>query len=169
MNPALPGNFILIGDVGCGKSTLINHIFGYREPVTKTQALAFHGDNVIDSPGEFVNRRYLYGALLNSVVGVDTIVYLHAADQQSVVMPGDLLRMYDNKHVVGVVSKVDIEGADIATAELCLAQAGIARPYFQVSVKDPASVRALVDYICRLTSARQDAAEAVGSMTKLSS
>lgn len=150
LNREAPGNFVLIGDVGSGKSTLIKHLFDHAAPVTKTQALEFHGENVIDSPGEFASRRYLYGALLDSIVGVDTIVYLHAADQRSAVIPGDLLRMYGGKHLVGVVSKVDLEQADVVRAEACLAQAGIPPPYWRISVSDADSISALADYLCRL-------------------
>ena len=163
MTLSLPGNFMVIGDVGSGKSTLIHHIFGVTQAVTKTQALAFHGDNVIDSPGEFVSRRYLYGALLDSMIGVDTIVYLHAADQRVAVMPGDLLRMYSNKNLIGVVSKTDVAGADVAQAERCLAQAGIAAPYFQVSIHDEGSVQALVDCLCRLGSTGENSSETAGA------
>ena len=150
MRPCQPGNFILVGDVGSGKSTLVKALFSHDEEVTKTQALEFHGDNVIDSPGEFISRRYLYGALLDSIVGVDTIVYLLAADQARAVMPADLLGMYGDKRVLGVVSKCDLPGADIERAEQCLLEAGIAPPYYHLSIDDAASVEALARHLCDL-------------------
>ena len=65
MSPDALGNFVLVGDVGSGKSTLIKALLGLDGDVTKTQALDFHRNNIIDSPGEFVSRRFLYGRLLS--------------------------------------------------------------------------------------------------------
>ncbi len=137
MKSAQLGNFILVGDVGCGKSTLLKALLEHSDEVTKTQALAFHDNNIIDSPGEFISRRVLYGALLNSLIGVDTIVYLQAADNERATAPGDLLRLYPNKQLVGVISKTDIEHADVGRAEELLVEAGIPGPYFRVSIKNP--------------------------------
>ncbi len=147
MNNEQLGNFILVGDVGSGKSTLLKALLDLDEAVTKTQALAFHHNNIIDSPGEFISRRVLYGALINTITGVDTIVYLQAADSAQLCMPGDLLRLYADKQVVGVVSKTDLPGADVEAAEALLAQEGIAGPYFRISRSNPSSIQALSDYL----------------------
>jgi ethanolamine utilization protein EutP len=89
----------------------------------------------------------LYGALINTITGVDTIVYLQAAESGQMCMPGDLLRLYADKQVVGVVSKTDLPGANVEASEALLAQEGIDGPYFRVSRSDPGSVQVLGDYL----------------------
>ena len=150
MSPDALANFVLVGDVGSGKSTLIKALLGLDGDVTKTQALDFHRNNIIDSPGEFVSRRFLYGALLNTITRVDTIVYLQSADNRQLCMPGDLLRLYPGKRVVGVVSKVDVPGADPDAAERLLQREGIHGPYFRISRAEPASFERLREHLARI-------------------
>ena len=141
------GSFILVGNVGSGKSTLLNALLKLDTAVNKTQALVFHRNNIIDSPGEFLNNRVLYGALLTTISQVDIIVYLQAADSGQLHMPADLLRLYSGKQVIGVVSKVDAPAADIEAAEALLAEEGITGPYFRVSMFDQDSIQCLADHL----------------------
>jgi len=147
MSESRLGSFILVGNVGSGKSTLLKALLNLDEEVTKTQALRFHDNNIIDSPGEFINNRTLYGALLATITQVDTIVYLQAADSGQLHMPADLLRMYTGKQVVGVVSRVDVPNADVDAAEVLLAEEGITGPYIKVSKFDLCSIQRLSDYL----------------------
>ena len=145
------GSFILVGNVGCGKSTLLKELLKLDKAVTKTQALVFHHDNIIDSPGEFLNNRVLYGALLSTISQVDIIVYLQAADSGQLHMPADLLRLYSGKQVIGVVSKVDAPAADIEAAEALMLEEGISGPYFKVSMFDPDSIARLGAHLQNIT------------------
>ncbi len=157
MSKGQAGNYILVGNVGSGKSTLLKALLSLEKDVTKTQALVFHDNNIIDSPGEFLSNRTLYGALLNTITRVDIIVYLQAADSGRLHMPADLLRLYAGKRVVGVVSKTDVPGAKIEAAEALLAEEGIDGPYFRVSKFDQASIARLEDYLQELGRGTVDA------------
>jgi len=145
------GNFVLVGNVGSGKSTLLKALLGLDNAVTKTQSLVFHHNNIIDSPGEFLNNRVLYGALLSTISQVDIIVYLQAADSGQLHMPNDLLRLYTGKRVIGVVSKTDVPGANVEAAEAALTEEGISGPYFKVSISDQESVQRLGDHLQCIT------------------
>ena len=71
--------FMLIGDVGAGKTTLINALFGRCEEARKTQAIEYEGCGM-DTPGEYFSHPRLYSALLSSAPDVETLVYVHPAD-----------------------------------------------------------------------------------------
>ena len=50
---------IMVGHVACGKTTLSQRLNGLKQTYQKTQALEFL-QNSIDTPGEYLERRYPY-------------------------------------------------------------------------------------------------------------
>ncbi|CAA0125015.1 Propanediol utilization protein PduV [BD1-7 clade bacterium] len=145
-------DFIVIGEVDSGKSALINALLGLDEEVRKTQSVEYFANNIIDTPGEYVSYRGFYGALLNSLVRVNTIVLLHPAMGGELKIPSDLLRVYPNKHIVGVISRVDDEHANIEYAREVLQKNGIKPPYFETSVYDIDSINQLKNYLIEITN-----------------
>lgn len=43
-------NFILIGGVGVGKTSLFNMLLGIEDEALKTQALVYHNEKTVDTP-----------------------------------------------------------------------------------------------------------------------
>ena len=66
---------MMIGKVGCGKTTLTQYLNNKELSYKKTQALEIVGD-VIDTPGEYVERRSYYQALAVTSVDVDVVLLL---------------------------------------------------------------------------------------------
>ena len=54
---------ILIGETGSGKTTLMQLLNEWEIKYHKTQQVYFT-DNVIDTPGEFLENRFYYNCLL---------------------------------------------------------------------------------------------------------
>ncbi len=146
----MPTDFALVGEVDCGKTALMNALLQNDEEVQKTQTAVFHGHNVIDTPGEFTEVHAYYGALLSTVQGVGTIVYLQPANSAIFSMPGGLLQVYPNKHVIGVISKVDLPDADLKRARRILQENGVPEPYFETSTVTGAGVAKLRAYLAKL-------------------
>lgn len=151
---ALAGDFALVGEVGCGKTALMAALMGGGVRPCKTQAAVFYPHNIVDTPGEFAERRAYYGALLATIVGVSTIVYLQAANSRLFSLPAGLLSVYDGKRVVGVVSKIDLPDADIAAARSVLEENGILPPYFETSAVSRSGVAGLRSYLAGLRSGK---------------
>lgn len=135
-----PTDFVLIGEVGCGKTALMNALLCDAREVHKTQAAEFHQHNAIDTPGEFIGRRSYYGALLATIAQVSTIVYLQAANSDCFCMPSGLLQVYPGKRVIGVISKVDAADANIDMARDLLRDNAIPEPYFETSTVTGAGI-----------------------------
>jgi ethanolamine utilization protein EutP len=141
---------VFVGEVDAGKSALINQLLDQETNTGKTQAPIFYPGKVIDTPGEFMESRAMYGALLTTISNVKTIVFLHPANAQYFSSPSGLLTVYSNKNIVGVISKVDAADADIDKSIALLRQNGIPEPYFMTSVSDPASIKRLSHYLLSL-------------------
>ncbi|MGL4613325.1 MAG: EutP/PduV family microcompartment system protein [Shewanella sp.] len=141
---------VFVGEVDSGKSALINQLLEYDTNTGKTQAPIFYPGKVIDTPGEFMESRAMYGALLTTISNVKTIVLLHPANAQYFASPRGLLTVYSNKNIVGVISKVDAPGADIDKSIALLRQNGIPEPYFMTSIFDPSSIKQLSHYLLSL-------------------
>ncbi|PSV49957.1 EutP/PduV family microcompartment system protein [Photobacterium indicum] len=141
------GNIAFIGEVDAGKSALINKLIDQETNIGKTQSPIFYQGRVIDTPGEFIDNRSWNGALLSTISSVKTIVILQPATTKRLTAPSGLLRVYPNKNIVGVISKVDAEGADCERASALFKQHGIHGPFFYTSIFDQASIDQLYDHL----------------------
>ena len=134
--------FMLIGDVGAGKTTLINALFGRCEEARKTQAIEYEGCGM-DTPGEYFSHPRLYSALLSSAPYVETLVYVHPADGEQCRLPPGFLEVYAGKRIVGVITKTDLPDARPEAAEALLRAHGITGPIYRVSPAEPAALSVL--------------------------
>lgn len=153
----------IIGEVDSGKSALIDKLIDQETCVAKTLAPIFYIGHVIDTPGEFVDNRAWNGALLSTIASVKTVVCLQPANAKRFAAPSGLLKVYPNKNIVGVISKIDASDADIARAFKLLKQNGIPEPYLPISIFDQASIDHLYEHLFALQpeSSVEPGAEAV--------
>ena len=102
-----------VGPVGTGKSTLIQRLYQGSD-VKKTQSLEFE-TNSIDTPGEFVENTFYHHCLIATALEADLIVFLQDATVDQMLFPPGFATGFPKKSM-GVVTKIDKEGADIARA-----------------------------------------------------
>ena len=69
---------MFVGPIGVGKTTLTQRIEGVEIIYAKTQTVQFH-DDIIDTPGEFVQHRLMYNALLVTAAEADILGFLISA------------------------------------------------------------------------------------------
>ena len=117
-----------MGAVGCGKTTLIQRLAHQEIRYDKTQAVEFRGD-IIDTPGEFVEHRYLYPSLMTMSTGARVIVAIQSATDQRAVFPPAFTTMFPVP-TIGIISKVDVATPEqIAYAHDRLVNAGVTTVY----------------------------------------
>jgi len=136
---------MLVGTVGCGKTTLCQAINGMTIQYKKTQALEVV-NRTIDTPGEYLEHRsYLQGLLVTSVE-TDLVLFLQdAAQPRFMYSPGHAAAF--PVPVAGVVTKIDVaRPVDVAQARELLALAG-ADPVFEVSATTGEGLEALMDFL----------------------
>lgn len=97
---------MLIGPSQCGKTSLTQVLHGETLRYQKTQAIVWT-PTAIDTPGEYLENRCLYSALLTSACEADVIALVLNADAPwSPFSPGFTAPM--NRPVIGVITKADL-------------------------------------------------------------
>ena len=168
---------LLMGRSGCGKTSLIKRIHEItKEPprqldssitahpnknsnpnpgvmaelpkANKTQAAEYHSD-FIDVPGEYLEVRSFYRALIMLTCQACAIMLIQAADDEENLYPSGLARTF-NKPVVGVVTKTDIVPSEPNRAETILREAGASRVFF-TSALTAAGLDGLIKHLDILT------------------
>lgn len=116
-------SLMLIGKTGAGKTSLMQRL--NEEPMVyhKTQSVSYCS-KVIDTPGEYIENRVYYKALIVSSYEADFIGFIQEANAVESLYPPGFAEAF-NKEVIGIITKIDLE-EDTSTAEKYLREAGVA-------------------------------------------
>ena len=132
---------VFIGTIGCGKTTLGQALHGDELRYKKTQAVEIIGRDILDTPGEFLERRDRRGALMMTTMDAEVIVFIESATEERSMFPPGYAGSYA-KPVIGVVTKIDIAARAVRKLEF----AG-ARTIFQVSSTTGEGLDALMEFL----------------------
>lgn len=115
---------MLVGETSSGKTTLVQSLKNEELEYKKTQALVFH-EHILDTPGEYLENRRHYNSLLASSLNYDIIALVQDSSRDKSIYPAKFATMFGKKEVVGIVTKIDKEDADIEKAAEFLKLAGV--------------------------------------------
>ena len=140
--------FMVMGKSGGGKTSLLQRVYGEKMADSKTQTVESFGAS-IDTPGEYLEMKSLYSALIVTAVDCDELLLIQAADDPDSSFPPELGVCF-NRDVTGVVTKMDlVAGPEQAEAAAeCLRTAGAER-IFYISAKTGAGLSTLRAYMLR--------------------
>lgn len=113
---------MLVGKTGSGKTMLIRAIQGSTLVCKKTLAVRYEGP-FVDTPGEYLENRQLYTALMATSSKCDIIGFVQDATVVNSIFPPGFATMF-NKKIIGIVTKVDSKDCNISRAEKFLGWAG---------------------------------------------
>lgn len=137
---------ILIGKTSAGKTTLCQCINHEALKYHKTQTIQLVSDRMIDTPGEYLERRSFWGALLVTAADADVIMLVQDATEEISMFPPGYAGQFP-KPVVGVVTKRDIAtDKQVENAKKYLEIAGV-KNIFPVSSMTGEGVADLVEYL----------------------
>ena len=132
---------ILAGHVACGKTTLCQCLNGMEMKYKKTQALEVI-NTTIDTPGEYVERRSLFHALVVTSVEADQVLFVQDASQERFMFaPGQASAF--PVPVAGVVSKADLATPEQIRQAVELLELAGASPVFVVRAHTGEGIDAL--------------------------
>jgi len=136
---------VLMGMSGCGKTTLVQALLGEALLYTKTQTVQRHL-RFIDTPGEYMEHRAFYRALIVTAVDAEIIGLVQDVGRDSWIPPAFATTFA--KPVFGIVAKTDLAKtpAEVAEARGVLERAGT-DPIFEVSAVTGDGLAALWDYL----------------------
>ena len=125
---------ILIGRSAAGKTTLCQRINQEDLIYHKTQTVQVINQTMIDTPGEYLERRYFRGALMVTATDADVIVFVQDATEDGTMFPPAYNSQFA-KPAVGVVTKSDIATPEqVERAKKYLRMAGADRMFVTSSV-----------------------------------
>ena len=137
---------IFIGKTGSGKTTLCQKIHDLDLKYKKTQSVEIY-DESIDTPGEYLENRSYYKALIVTSVDADIIALVcDCTAEEDYIAPG-FCSMFA-KDCIGIVTKIDIAHSEdkIEHARDILKKAGVSR-IFEVNTLDGTGIEELIKYL----------------------
>ena len=137
---------IFIGKSASGKTTLIQRLTNVALEDRKTQMVEHHYD-FIDTPGEYLERRNMYRALIVSACDADLIGLVQECGADNTWLPPSFATTFA-RPVFGVVTKADLAagGGDVRFAAEILERAGVER-VFVVSARENTGLGPLLAYL----------------------
>ncbi|MGL6199190.1 MAG: EutP/PduV family microcompartment system protein [Lachnospiraceae bacterium] len=137
---------MLIGRSGAGKTTLCQALYKQDLQYHKTQTVQIFNDTMIDTPGEYLERRQYRGALMVTSADADIILFVQDATESGTMYPPNYSYAF-SKHVLGVVTKCDLANEfQIENAKKYLLLAG-AKQIFITSSVDGDGIDVLIKQI----------------------
>lgn len=125
---------ILIGRSAAGKTTLCQRMNHEELKYHKTQTVQIINQNMIDTPGEYLERRYFRGALMVTATDADIIVLVQDATEGGTMFPPAYNSQFA-KPTVGVVTKSDLATeTQVENARKYLRMAGAIKVFVVSSV-----------------------------------
>ena len=135
---------MLFGRVAAGKTTLTQALRGEEIKYYKTQYV-YHHDTVIDTPGEYTERRETSGALALYAYEADIVgLVLSANEPYSIFSP--CLTSMVNREVIGIISGIDKPDGNVERVERWLRLAGC-KKIFPVSSITGEGIAELAAYL----------------------
>ena len=131
---------MFVGATGAGKRSIIRALMDEDLPPHRPMAINYHGP-YINTPGEFLENRRFYSALITASSHCDVVVLVQNATCRTSRFP-PLFASAFNRRVIGIVTKISADGADVARAERFLRQAG-AREILRVDITNHVGLDAI--------------------------
>lgn len=135
---------VLMGRSEAGKTTLTQALKGEKFEYHKTQYVN-NFDVIIDTPGEYAQTKGLGHALALYTYEADIVGLLCSATEPYCLYPPCCTPMA-NREVIGIVTKIDVEGGEPDRAKRWLELAGCKKIFF-VNSKGNVGVPELLEYL----------------------
>lgn len=141
-------NIIFMGKTGSGKTTLCQKLDQLEIKYKKTQSVELY-NNAIDTPGEYMENRGLYNALITTSVDAKVIAIVYDSTQEENYIAPGFAGMFC-KDVIGIITKINKateEQINLAYDRLELAGAS---QIFKIDTVDDIGLTSLFDYLANI-------------------
>lgn len=123
MRQVRQNKIMLVGETFSGKSSLIQALSEEVYTPRRAMAVEYFG-RFINTPGQFLENRRFYHALITSAADCDTIFFVQDTTRNTSLFPPLFASMF-NRKIIGIRSKVDEENSNSALAKRFLENAGV--------------------------------------------
>lgn len=138
-------DIIFMGKTGSGKTTLCQKLDQLELKYKKTQSVEVY-NSAIDTPGEYMENRALYNALITTSADAKVIAIVYDATQEENYIAPGFVSMFC-KDVIGIITKINKateEEINIAYERLSLSGAS---KIFKIDTVDNIGLEELFEYI----------------------
>lgn len=137
---------IFIGKSGCGKTSLCQKLQGEEVRYKETQSIELYVD-FIDTPGEYLENRVYYSALITTAAEANIIALVQECGDTISMMPPGFAGSF-GREVIGIITKSDREDCEdsMSIIEEQLRAAGVTK-IFRVSAYSGDGIEELKKYI----------------------
>ncbi|MFX0549982.1 EutP/PduV family microcompartment system protein [Hathewaya histolytica] len=137
---------MLVGRTGVGKTTLTQVLNNDEVGYKKTQAVDYTL-NSIDTPGEYIENRFYYKALIISSADSDVIGLLQDCTDSENIFPPSFGATFA-KPVIGIITKIEKAKSEeeIQRAEKYLTSAG-AQKIFKIDSLEKEGIEELIEFL----------------------
>lgn len=139
-------SIIFIGKSGCGKTSLCQILQGEEVTYKETQSIQLY-DDFIDTPGEYLENRVYYSALITTAAEANIITLVQECGDTISMLPPGFAGTF-GREVIGVITKIDKEDykESISIIEEQLKSTGVSK-VFKVSAYSNEGIDELKGYI----------------------
>ncbi|SJZ67621.1 ethanolamine utilization protein EutP [Pilibacter termitis] len=137
---------ILIGETGCGKTTLSQYLHNQEQNYHKTQQVHFN-DSTIDTPGEFMENPFYYNALVSVAVKAEAVAFVQSIKGAQNYFPPYFATRFPKK-AIGIITKMDLleNEQERLQAYKYLKLAGI-KTIFEISTLENIGLKELEEFL----------------------
>ncbi len=137
---------IFMGRTGCGKTTLCQKLDELELKYKKTQSVELY-NHAIDTPGEYLENRNYYSALITTAVDAEIIALIGDPTASENFIPPAFACSFA-KELIGIITKINLveDEIQIQKVEESLKAAGVSR-IFKVDTVDGIGIEELFDYL----------------------
>lgn len=127
---------MFIGTTESGKTTLTQALNNERIEYKKTQAVDFN-NYIIDTPGEYIDNKVYYNALIVTSSDADVIALIQDCSRELSVFPPAFGSIF-SKPIIGICTKIDLckDEENLKQSEMFLKQAGAERIFAVSSINN---------------------------------
>lgn len=138
---------IFIGKTGSGKTTLCQRLHQEDLKYKKTQSVEIY-DESIDTPGEYLENKFYYKALIVTSADASVIALVYDCTVEEAYFPPGFSSMFA-RETIGIITKIDLgDEKQIERAEEKLKEAGVNK-IFKVDTLSDYGISELINYISK--------------------
>ncbi|WP_207707285.1 EutP/PduV family microcompartment system protein [Crassaminicella thermophila] len=135
---------MLMGRTGSGKTTLAQTINQLSKDYKKTQTMEYY-NNILDTPGEYIENVRFYNALITASFDCDVIGLVQDCTDDRCIFPPNFAYVF-NKPTIGIITKIDMNDKTIDWVQACLYEAGVDK-IFCVSAFDGTGIEEIKKFL----------------------